>query len=114
MLQAGQAHQGHPDSRGRLAEKDGRVCRGCEDFLVPKVKRGTLVLVSQEKMVSPAPQGLRVLQVMARWVPLDPWASKAFLASLAPQAPQASQGRLATVTPLTASGPCRWSSSIHP
>lgn len=71
-------------------------------------------MVSQEKMVSLAPQGLRVPLAMARWVPLDPWASKAFLASLAPQALQGSQARLDTVTLLTASGPCQWSSSTHP
>lgn len=68
----------------------------------------------QETMVFPAPQVLKALQGMARWAPLDRWASKAFLASLAPRVPWASQARLATVTPLTALGPCPWSSSTHP
>lgn len=71
-------------------------------------------MASQEKMVSLVPQVLKVLQGMARWGQLDQWASKAFLASLVPQAPWASQARLATVAPLTALGPCQWSSSTHP
>lgn len=71
-------------------------------------------MASQEKMVSLAPQVLKVLQGMARWAQLDRWANKAFLASLAHQAPWASRARLATVTPRTALGPCQWSSSTRP
>lgn len=67
-----------------------------------------------EKMVSLAPQVLKVPQGMARWEQLDRWASKAFLGSLAPRVPWASRAKLATVTPPTASGPCRWSSSTRP
>lgn len=77
------------------------------------MKKGTSVLASQEKMVSPAPQVLKALQGMARWAQLDPWVNRAFPASLAPRAPRASQARLATVTPLTALGPCQWSSSTR-
>lgn len=65
-------------------------------------------------MVSLDPQVLRVLQGMAKWVQLDQWVSKAFLESLALQAPWVSLVRLATVTPLTALGPCQWSSNTHP
>lgn len=70
-------------------------------------------MASQEKMVSLAPLALKVLQGMARWVRPGRWANKAFLASLAPRVPWASRARLATVTPLTALGPCQWSSSTH-
>lgn len=71
-------------------------------------------MASQEKMVSPAPQVLKVLQGMARWAQLDQWANKASLASLAPRAPWAIRARLATVTPPTALGSCQWSSNTHP
>lgn len=72
------------------------------------------MLALQEKTVFPAPQVLKVLQAMARWAQQDQWASKASLAFLGPRVPWASQARLATVAPLTALGPCRWSSSTHP
>lgn len=68
----------------------------------------------QEKAVSLVPQVLKVLLGMARWAPLDQWASKEFLAFLAPRAPWASRGRLGTVAHLTVSGPCHWSSSTPP
>lgn len=113
-LQAGQALRGHPDSLARSAGKDGRACQECEDCPGPKVKRGTLVSALQEKMVSPGPQVPKALPAMVRWVPLDRWASKAFLASLAPRVPWGSPERPATATPPTALGPCPWSSSTHP
>lgn len=72
------------------------------------------MLALQEKMVSLAPQVLKGLLDMARWVQQGQWANKAFLASLVPRAPQASQGRLGTAIPQTASGPCQWRSSTHP
>lgn len=72
------------------------------------------MLALQEKMVSLALQVLKGLQVMARWVQLGQWASKAFLGSLAPRGPWASQGRQGTATPQTVLGPCQWSSSTRP
>lgn len=71
-------------------------------------------MASQEITVFLALQVPKVLQGMARWVQLDQWANKAFLASPARQVPWASRVRLATVAPLTALGPCQWSSSTHP
>lgn len=68
----------------------------------------------QEKAVSLVPQVLKVLRAMARWVPLDQWASKEFLVSPAPRVPWASRGRLGTAAHLTVSGPCHWSSSTPP
>lgn len=68
----------------------------------------------QEKMVSLAPQVLKGLLDMERWVQQDQWASKAFLASLVPRVLQASQGRRVTATPRTALQPCQWRSSTHP